>query len=51
MIVYVENPKEFSKKLLEPTTELSKFTGCKEKSLVLCTSNEYLENGGNGHLK
>lgn len=51
MIVCVENPKEFSKKLLELTSEFSKFAGCKGKSLVLCSSNEHLEMGGKGHLQ
>lgn len=45
MIVCVENPKEFSKKLLELTSEFSKFAGYIGKSLVLSTSNEHLEMG------
>ena len=48
MILYIENPKDSTRKLLEPINECSKFAGYKikmQKSLVfLYTNNEKIEN-------
>ena len=47
MILYIENPKDSIRKLLELISEFSKFEGCKintQKSLAfLCTNNEKSE--------
>ena len=47
MILYIENPKDTTRKLLEPINEYSKFAGCKintQKSLAfLYTNNEKKE--------
>ena len=44
MILYIENPKDAARKLLELISEFGKVAGCKiniQKSLVfLCTNNE-----------
>ena len=49
MTLYIENPKDTTRKLLEPINEYSKFAGCKintQKSLAfLYTNNEKTERG------